>query len=178
MVKLFKFFAVLFYVFCLTFGAISALLVFNVALSRAVRADDGSYLKLGAETGNKEYPAKLLGIGYQGKTDFWLHYQLEMGVTTNDDKSGKISSFYGDASLGLSVLTEPLYSKAFLGVGAATAKQDPITSNFLLVQNLELGLRNKAGTSVGVFLRRAASPEIAYLPPGISHLGAKLQIPL
>lgn len=172
MARLLRLAIVLAYLAFLAINIALVLLMLQTLFSTLANAGDGSYVKVGSELTNKEVPARYLGFGYQGRTDFFLDYQIESGVFSHSDFSSKIKSAYVSGSLGLSTAYRGVYSKGFFGLGIDLSGS--LTSN----QDFELGICGDDGISAGLFIKRLSDASVLQLAPFNDFIGIKFQVPL
>lgn len=137
----------------------------------------GTYWKFGLGIDSPSTSTKIIATGYQGPLWHVLDYQLEVGMFNDNNQSQGLIGFMG-ASVGVSVVTHSgFYSKLFAGPALITQTDSRLSSILEFNEDLELGLINDSGVSIGADLKHMSNAGL--WPPNIGRdfLLLKVQIP-
>lgn len=144
-------------------------------MSTLAFANDGHYIKLGVGVDDDVSSVKFGAIGYQAPLISLFDYQLEGGAFTNKNELSHLTEFVG-ASIGVSVSTQSgLYSKFFSGPALLSHKDSRLSSVFEFNNDVEFGLSDAKGTSIGVCFKHMSNAGLVFPNYGRDFGLVKLQ---
>lgn len=148
-----------------------------ILLSVNCFADEGTFWKLGVGLDGNFGTAKLLSGGYQGPLAGIFDYQLEAGAFQDAYSSAGMIGF-GGTSIGISVQSQTgVYAKVFAGPALLTNTDERLSSVFEFNDDLELGIRDSRGISIGLDVKHFSDAGLTSPNLGRDFLLLKVQIP-
>lgn len=117
------------------------------------QADPTEYFfKYGIGLNNGAFPdttVKLLSVGQRDTLYSVLDYQLEVGTFSDNSQSNGMI-FFASPSIGFRTKRSGLYANFFIGPALMTQSDSRLASIFEFNNDMEVGIRDDKGTSIGV----------------------------
>lgn len=133
----------------------------------------GIFLPNNEKIGN----VKLFSVGYEEPLFYLLDWKLEAGgfsdSKSNNDRRGSLFASIGP---GVSVNGENFYSKVFWSAGGITGPDAMLGGPFEFFGDVELGLKDPRGNSIGFDYKHISSAGIYNINHGRDFLLIKVEI--
>lgn len=139
---------------------------------------DLGFMKLGSGLdSNNWFSTKILSVGYQSHLIGLFDYQLETGMFNDLYQPQGLIGFVG-ASVGVHVDTSSgFYAKLFFGPSAVTQTDTRLSSIFEFNDDIEVGLKDARGVSVGINFKHLSNAGFVLPNLGRDFLILQLQLP-
>lgn len=138
------------------------------------------FLKYGLGMNNGNFPntsVKLISLGRIAPLYSLIDYQLEGGIFDDNSQPQGIIGFAG-ASLGVRTKSPGLYASFFIGPSLVTETDTRLASIFEFNNDLEVGVRDSRGLSIGINYKHFSNAGLTPNNIGRDFFTIKLTLPL
>lgn len=138
------------------------------------------FLKYGLGLNNGPFPdtsVKLISVGRIAPLFSVVDYQLEGGMFDDNNQPNGIIGFAG-ASLGVRTKSPGIYASFFIGPAYVSQTDSRLASNFEFNNDLEIGVRDSRGLSIGVNYKHFSNAGLTPNNIGRDFFTIKLSLPL